>query len=114
MGGRRQQLRIAGTEPEVIEDLVVAANAYRQLMLDRVDFGRREKEAKVALEGVIEKLVVEGRIKLPPGAEKGEVVTIYRYEGEDGEPLEVKYGRKQQVRVRQAKAGGDDEPEAVE
>ncbi len=99
----RRQLAIAGTEPEVNQDLEDKAQIYRGHMLDRMKFGKLEAEAKVMLDAEIEKQVKDKRIKLPPEAGQGKVVTIYTYHDDEDGPLEVKYGRKSQVRVRKAK-----------
>lgn len=110
---RGKQLAIAGTEPTRNVEIEDAAAIYRGHMLERMDMTKREKEAKDALIGVVQKQVEDGKLELPPGWSDGEVVTVYRFQGDDGEELEIKYGRKDQVRVRKAK-DGDDEPEIIE
>lgn len=110
--GRRGQLQIAGTERKGDVELEDMAAIYRGHVLERVEMGKLEKEAKEQLEALIERKVAEGSIVLPPDAEKGKVVTIHRFERE-GEDIEIKYGRRTQVRVRLAK-DSDDETELME
>lgn len=109
-----KQLRIAGTERKGDVEIEDAAQIYRGHMLTRMEFGKKEKTAKDELIALVKRKVDEGSLELPPGTLDGEVVTVYRFEGEDGEELEVKYGRKNQVRVRKAKETGDEDPEVME
>ncbi len=111
----RRQLAILGTEPERNDDLEDKARIYRGHMLDRMKFGKMESEAKAMLDAEIELQIKDKRIKLPADASKGKIVTIYAYDDDQGdevERMEVKYGRKTQVRVRKAKAEGASDDDA--
>ena len=109
----KRQLNIAGTEPETNHEIEDAASIYRGHMLDRMENTKLEKGAKEALIAVVHKQVETGKLKLPPNAKDGEVVTVYTFHSDEGD-MEVKYGVKEQVRVRKVKDGDDDVEELMD
>lgn len=97
-----------------LEELEEQAALYRKTVLQRMELGRYEVEEKAKLQALVAKYVEQGKLKIPEGTADGEVVTVYVFDDED-EKLELKYGRKQQVRVRKVKAkAGQDETELME
>jgi len=106
----RKQGQIPGTERQEIEDLTDAAEAYRKVRSARQDLNIKEAEQKAHLQATIDRLIEEGEITLKEDAEEAQV--IYRYEDENGDIQDVKYGHgKTILKVNKSKVAhdGDDE-----
>lgn len=95
------------------QEIEEAAATYRKAVLERVAYQKLEIEAKAELMAIVAKQFEAGSLKFPDGTADGEVVTVYSFDDDEGQKLELKYGTKNQVRVRAAK-GGDDETEMME
>jgi len=97
----RNQQVIPGTERDDIPQLTKAAEKYRKLVTKRMDFGKKEAEAKAELQTLIHALIDEKEIELPDTA-TAQIHTVYRYEDEDGQVRDVKFGSKETVKVNLA------------
>lgn len=97
----RKQLEIEGTAPKRIQRLEDCAEAYRNIVLDRVEMQKKETEAKQTLLAEIQKQITAGRL-VPHVDTDGEVVPVYRFDSDEGE-IVIRYGKKEAVRVGKAK-----------
>lgn len=90
---KAQQLQVPGTERETIPEIDGAAKDYADLVSRRVGLQAKEKEAKDALLALM----------------KGKNLTIYRFDTEDGDTMEVTL-KPTDVKLRVRKVDPDSTP----
>ena len=102
-----KQTQIAGTERKTIPELEEKAEAYRQLVADRMATQRREKEAKALLQLELERQAQAGNLRRLEEIDGDDLVDVYLYEGEDGETYRVRYRNKHDVKVNKARSDAE-------
>lgn len=90
---KREQQEIPGTERKKIAAVERAANAYREVRDERMELTKKEVEKRTKLAEVMQ--------------ENG--ITIYKFDGDDGEPLIVEIDTTTKVKVKKESSYEDEE-----
>lgn len=91
------QTEIPGTERVDIPELVARAEAYKQVVAERLAIQKVEAERKAELIAEIHECLEEGLLSVDPDAEG--VIPVYRYTDDEGVARKIKFGSVEKVSV---------------